>query len=116
MYRGLEKIKAIGKKYGVTVEEVERDYCVPTDFNGEAYKTVEALLHENFPDVAVVPFLLTAGTDARRFTDIADSILRFAPIDLNKKQFATIHAADEHIGIENIGQCVVFYKDLAGRL
>ena len=116
LYRGLEKIKAIGATYGVTVEEVERDYCRPTDFEGEAYKTVEALLHENFPDVAVVPFLLTAGTDARRFTDVADHILRFAPIDLNKKQFATIHNADEHIGIENIGQCVVFYKDLAGRL
>lgn len=116
LYEGLEKIKAIGAKYGVTIEEVERDYCVPTDYNGEAYKTVEALLHENFPDVAVVPFLLTAGTDARRFTDIADNILRFAPIDLNKKQFATIHAADEHIGIENIGQCVVFYKDLIGRI
>jgi carboxypeptidase PM20D1 len=116
LYAGLEKIRTIGKKYGVTIEEVERDYCVPTDFNGAAYKAVEALLHENFPDVAVVPFLLTAGTDARRFTDVADNILRFAPIDLNKKQFATIHAADEHIGIENIGQCVVFYKDLVGRL
>ena len=112
LYAGLEKIKAIGAKYGVTIEEIERDYCVPTDFEGEAYKTVEALLHENFPDVAVVPFLLTAGTDARRFSDIADSILRFAPIDLNKKQFATIHSADEHISTENIGECVVFYKDL----
>lgn len=115
LYAGLEKIKAIGAKYGVTIEETERDYCVPTDFNGDAYQTVEALLHENFPDVAVVPFLLTAGTDARRFSDIADHILRFAPIDLSKKQFATIHAADEHIGIENIGQCVVFYKDLVKR-
>ena len=116
LYEGLEKIKAIGKKYGVAIEELERDYCVPTDFEGEAYKTVEALLHDNFPDVAVVPFLLTAGTDARRFTDLADHILRFAPIDLNKKQFATIHAADEHIGIANIGQCVVFYRDLVKRL
>lgn len=116
LYAGLEKIRAIGNRYGVTIEEMERDYCVPTDFEGEAYKTVEALLHENFPDVAVVPFLLTAGTDARRFTDVADNILRFAPIDLNKKQFATIHAADEHIGIENIGQCVVFYKDLIRRV
>ena len=111
LYAGLEKIKKIGETYGVTIEETQRDYCRPTDFHGEAYKTVEALLHENFPDVAVVPFLLTAGTDARRFTDVADHILRFAPIDLNKKQFATIHADDEHIGIENIGQCVVFYKD-----
>ena len=115
LYAGLEKIRKIGKKYGVTIEEVERDYCQPTDFHGDAYKTVEELLHENFPDVAVVPFLLTAGTDARRFSDVADNILRFAPIDLNKKQFATIHAADEHIGIENIGQCVVFYKDLIRR-
>ena len=113
--QGLEKIKAIGKKYGVTIQQLERDYCQPTDFEGDAYKTVEALLHKNFPDVAVVPFLLTAGTDARRFTGVADHILRFAPIDLNKKQFATIHAADEHIGIENIGQCVVFYKDLVKR-
>ena len=112
----LEKIRRIGEKHGVTVELLERDYCEPTDFEGEAYKVLEELLHEDFPDVAVVPFLLTAGTDARRFTGLADSILRFAPIDLSKQQFATIHSANEHIGVENIGQCVVFYKDLIGRI
>ena len=110
LYEGLEKIKKIAEKFGVEITEVERDYCKPTDFNGEAFKTVESVLHENFPDVAVVPFLVTAGTDARRFTDVADNILRFAPIDLNKAQFATIHNANEHIGIKNIGECVVFYK------
>ena len=112
LYSGLEEIKKIAAKYSVSIEEIERDYCKPTDLNGQAFKTVEELLHRNFPAVAVAPFLLTAGTDARRFTDVADNILRFAPIDLNKKQFATIHAADEHIGVENIGQCVMFYKDL----
>ena len=116
LYAGLEKIRAIGKKYGVVIEEIERDYCEPTDFEGEAYRTVENLLHENFPDVAVVPFLLTAGTDARRFTGIADNILRFAPIDLSKKQFATIHSEDEHIAVSNIGECVVFYRDLIRKL
>ena len=110
LYRGLEKIKKIGSKHGVEIEEIERDYCQPTDFNGEAFKKVENLLHETFPDVAVVPFLLTAGTDARRLTDVADNILRFAPIDLSRAQFATIHNANEHIGIKNIGECVVFYK------
>ena len=113
---GLAKIKKIAAKYGVEIELLERDYCKPTDFEGEAYQRVEELLHKNFPDVAVVPFLLTAGTDARRFTNVADNILRFAPIDLNKRQFATIHNADEHIGIENIGQCVVFYKDLIKKI
>ena len=115
LYQGLDKIKEIGHKYGVEIEEIERDYCKPTDFVGEMYQMVEVILHTNFPDVAVVPFLLTAGTDARRFTDIADNILRFAPIDLNKAQFATIHGDNEHIGIENIGQCVVFYKDVIRR-
>lgn len=116
LYQGLAKIKRIGAKYGITIEEIERDYCVPTNFEGEAFKTVEAVLYENFPDVVVAPFLLTAGTDARRFTDIADHILRFAPIDLSKQQFATIHSADEHIAIQNIGQCVLFYKDLIKKI
>ena len=112
----LAQIRMIGEKYGVTIELIERDYCEPTDFEGEAYKVLEELLHENFPDVAVVPFLLTAGTDARRFTGLADSILRFAPIDLSKKQFATIHSANEHIGVKSIGQCVVFYRDLIQKI
>jgi len=110
LYKGLEKIKEIGKKYSVEIEEIERDYCRPTDFNADAYKLCEQVLNENFPDVAVVPFLLTAGTDARRFTDVADNILRFAPIDLSKAQFATIHGANENIGITNVGECVMFYK------
>ena len=116
LYRGLEKIKAIGAKYGVKIEETERDYCQPTDFNGQMFRRVEELLHENFPDVAVVPFLLTAGTDARRLTDVAENILRFAPIDLSRAQFATIHGANEHIAIKNIGECVVFYKDVIKKI
>lgn len=116
LYEGLKKIKMIGEKHGISIEEVARDYCRPTDFESDAFKVVEAILHKNFPDIAVVPFLLTAGTDARHFSDVADNILRFAPIVLNKKQFAAIHNADEHIGIKNVEECVVFYKDLIQKL
>ena len=110
LYAGLEKIKAIGKKYGVTIEEIERDYCEPTNFTHRPFRVLEEVMAENFPDVIVAPFLLTAGTDARRFTGLADSILRFAPIDLDKTQFASIHSDNEQIKIQNIGQCVLFYK------
>ncbi len=115
LLRGLEKIKAIADKYGVKIEEVERDYCRPSSFTDGPFKLLEQVMHENFPDVIVSPFLLTAGTDARRYSDIADSILRFAPIDLDKKQFASIHSSDEHIKIDNIGECVCFYKDFVKR-
>ena len=113
---GLEKIKKTGVKYGVEIREVLRDYCEPTDFNNRPYKVLEEILNENFPDCVVTPFLLTAGTDARHFTGIADSILRFAPIDLDKAQFASIHGANEHIKIQNIGQCVCFYKDFIKKI
>ena len=111
LLKGLEKIKTIAKKYGVEIEEIERDYCKPSSFESKPYKHLEKIMNKNFPDVIVAPFLLTAGTDARRFTDVADCILRFAPIDLDKKQYASIHGANEHIKIKNIGDCVCFYKD-----
>jgi carboxypeptidase PM20D1 len=111
LYEGLEKIKRIASKYEVEIEEVMRDFCRPTSFEGPAFAQLERVLHDNFPDVIVAPFLLTAGTDARRFSEIAIHIFRFAPIDLNAAQFASIHGDNEHIQIENIGQCVCFYKD-----
>ncbi len=109
--RELQEIRKLAGKYGVDIALVTRDYCQPSSFESRAFQVLEAQLHENFPDVIVAPFLLTAGTDARRFTDIADAILRFAPIDLSKQQFATIHGANENITIQNIGQCVLFYQD-----
>ncbi len=111
LLKGLDKIKIIAQKYGVEIEEIERDYCEPSSFESKSYKLLEKIMNKNFPDVIVAPFLLTAGTDARRFTDVADCILRFAPIDLDKKQYASIHSANEHIKIKNIGECVCFYKD-----
>ncbi len=112
----LEEIKKIAAGYGVEVKLAQRDYCQPTDFTARPFRVLEALLNENFPDVIVAPFLLTAGTDARRFTDIANNILRFAPIDLNKQQFSSIHGKNENITIQNIGQCVLFYKDFVMRI
>ena len=107
----LAEIRKIADEYGVEIQEVLRDYCRPSSFEDRPFQVLEGILHENFPDVIVAPFLLTAGTDARRFSDLADSILRFAPIDLNKQQFSSIHGKNENITIQNIGQCVLFYKD-----
>ena len=116
MLRGFEKIKKIAEKHGVELQPVERDYCKPSSFEDRPFKVLKEVMNDNFPDVIVAPYLLTAGTDARRFTDVADSILRFAPIDLDKAQFASIHSADEHIKIPNVGQCVCFYKDLVKKI
>ncbi len=107
----LVEVKKLASKFGVEIEEILRDYCEPSSADSAQYKSLEKLLNKNYPDVIVAPYLLTAGTDARRFTGLSDNIFRFAPIDLNKEQFASIHSANENINIKNIGQCVLFYKD-----
>lgn len=105
------KIEKIAKKYGVAINLMNEDYCVPSTYQNEGYKILKETLNSNFPDVVVAPFLLTAGTDARRFSEVASNILRFAPIDLNKEQFASIHGDNEYIHLKTIGECVLFYKD-----
>lgn len=116
LYNGLEKIKAIASKHGVEIEEVERDYCRPTNYKTPQFRLLESVINDVFPDVIVAPFLLVAGTDARRFTDVADNIFRFAPIDLDTAQYASVHGANEHIKIQNVGQCVCFYKELIKKI
>lgn len=112
LYQGLEKIKNIAVKYGIEIEEIERDYCQPTDYHNPQFRLLESVIQDVFPDVITAPFLLVAGTDARRFTDVADNIFRFAPIDLDQKQYASVHGANENIKLKNVGQCVCFYKEL----
>lgn len=116
LQRELAEVRKIADEYSVEIQEVLRDYCRPSSFRDRPFQVLEQVLHENFPDVIVAPFLLTAGTDARRFSEIADSILRFAPIDLNKQQFSSVHGKNENITIQNIGQCVLFYKDFIQKI
>lgn len=116
LQREMDAVREIAAEYGVEIQEVMRDYCRPSTFDAPPFQVLERILHENFPDVIVAPFLLTAGTDARRFTDLADCILRFAPIDLSKQQFSSIHGKNENITIQNIGECVLFYRDFIKKI
>lgn len=112
----MDAVREIAAEYSVEIQEVMWDYCRPSTFDAPPFQVLERILHENFPDVIVAPFLLTAGTDARRFTDLADCILRFAPIDLSKQQFSSIHGKNENITIQNIGECVLFYRDFIKKI
>lgn len=108
----LEEIKKIAQKYSVEIVEKERDYCIPSSADTPQFARLKGVMNKLFPDVIVSPFLLTAGTDARHLGDVADCILRFAPIDLNPAQYASIHSVNEHIYLANVCECVGFYKGI----
>lgn len=55
---------------------------------------------------------MPVGTDVRTFTDLSDAVIRFAPIDIDKKQYANVHNDDENFSIDKLGLVVKFYKEL----
>lgn len=67
-------------------------------------------------DAVTVPFILPAGTDARRFTDLSDAVIRFVPIDIDAQQYASVHGENENISIDKIHLAVDFYKELLRKI
>lgn len=60
--------------------------------------------------IKLIPKLNTA--DARQFTDLSDMVIRFAPIDIDKQQYASVHGENENISVDKLHLAVDFYKAL----
>ena len=60
----------------------------------------------------VAPGLVTATTDSRSFSRIADDVYRFQPIVASVDDFAMIHGTDEHLTLENLERMLRFYVRL----
>ncbi len=112
LYKEVEQFTEIASKYGITVEADIKDFCEPASYENDKYKLIEKTVSEVFPSVNVAPFLLTAGSDARRFTTVSKNIYRFAPLVVTGEQFKTIHQDNENISVNNVGEMVCFYKKL----
>lgn len=112
--KDIEVFTEVAKKYGITVEAASEgnEYHKPADIKSKQLTFVRECVGEVFPQVAASPFILPAGTDARHFSDICSSVIRFAPIDIDPQQFASVHSQNENIGIKSVANAVVFYKYL----
>ena len=89
-----------------------KQYDTPTALTSSGYAYVRKIVEKTFPYAAAAPFILPAGTDARRFTELSDAVIRFAPIDINAQQYASVHGENENICIDKLPLAVAFYKEL----
>ena len=107
----LKQIEKIAGKYNIELIPAENNECFKTtDVNNKSVEYTKRCINEIFPDVIPAPYILPAGTDARHLCSISESVIRFAPIEMNDKQFASVHSENEHISLESIANSVVFYK------
>jgi carboxypeptidase PM20D1 len=67
-------------------------------------------------NVIVVPFLVTAGTDARFYEAISRNVYRFLPVVLEPSDLSRIHGVNERVRTGDYKKAVVFYRQLIRKL
>ena len=109
----IELIKRIAKKYDIETEIIIAEHpCPAVSYECPQFALLEETLHEVYPGVAVTPYIMTGGTDARYYSEVCDNCLRFAPLYINKQQFEGIHGLNENISTRVLPLGVDFFKTL----
>ena len=112
--KDLDTLRELAEKHAVeiTVRDEDNEYYRPASLESGGYRYIKKTVEESFPYAAAVPFILPAGTDARHFSNLSDAVIRFAPIDIDKQQYASVHGEDENISVDKLHLAVDFYKNL----
>jgi acetylornithine deacetylase/succinyl-diaminopimelate desuccinylase-like protein len=88
----------------VTREFIHHDVAVETTADGDLYDAMSAALLAEDPGATVVPYCLSAGTDAKSFSRLGMRCFGFSPLQLPADlDFAGMfHGIDERVPVEGL--------------
>ncbi|NLB52047.1 MAG: M20/M25/M40 family metallo-hydrolase [Syntrophomonadaceae bacterium] len=109
----MEHIRKVNPGIEFTLEKLMgEDPGNISPIDSPAYKTIEKILGEMFPEVLVLPYLMAGATDSRNYAGVSKGIYRFAAMVLNKELYATIHSENERLSFDNLASMMEFYYKL----
>jgi carboxypeptidase PM20D1 len=82
----------------------------PSDVPGFRY--ILSTLRQVYPEVAVAPTMMVAGSDSKHFSVVTNNIYRFAPIVVNSEDLARTHGLNERTKITDFKKGIGFYYQL----
>ncbi len=83
-----------------------------SDSGSASFAALGRTVMQVFPDVAVAPALVIAGTDSKHYVGLAENSYRFLPVRLGPKDLARFHGTDERITVESYAEVIRFYVRL----
>ena len=88
----------------VRYEVVNGDVAVETSFDGDLVGAMTASLQAADPGSLAVPFMMSAGTDAKAWSKLGIRCFGFAPLRLPPELdfVALFHGVDERVPIESL--------------
>ena len=110
----IDHVRAVIDDPDVSVAQIDlaNEPTPISEVDSWSFAAVATTVREIFPDVAVAPSLVLAGTDSKHYVDIADANFRFTPARLGPGDVARIHGVNERIRIDNYGDIIRFYVQL----
>ena len=87
---------------GVQREFIHHDIAVETDFGGPLCEAMTGALLAADPSAKVVPYCLSAGTDAKTFSTLGVRCFGFVPLRLpaDLDFFGMFHGVDERVPVD----------------
>jgi carboxypeptidase PM20D1 len=80
--------------------------------SGELYELIKNTTKEFYPEAIISPYLVSGGTDSRKYVGLSDYIYRFSPIRITNAEKNTIHNIDERISIKNYENMILFFQKI----
>ena len=109
-------IERLAKKYDLETEIIDAyDWCEPVDTHSDAYRLVEQVIGEAFPQLPCIPYVMTGGTDARHYQKICSACVRFSPVVYGPAQMKGMHGLNEYLDTYSLPGAVDYYKALINR-
>ncbi len=106
----IKKVTA-GISLDIEILLLEEPSCIsPSDT--VSFAAIESNIKKLYPDAIVAPYVVLAGTDARKYEIVSRNVYRFSPYMIHDSELAKIHGTNENISIENISHCVEFFISL----
>ncbi len=78
----------------------------------EGFRSIARQVHALYPEAIATPYLVMAGTDARKYESVCSDIYRFTPYRIHNDELGKIHGTNENITIDNVGRCIAFFQGL----
>ena len=106
-------ITELAKQFGLETEVIYRGYPSSSlDLEGEAFAITQNTIKTCFPGIGILPYVVTGGTDARFYDDVADNCVRFSPVNYGPEQLAGMHGLNENIEAGCLPGAVDYYKEI----
>ncbi len=109
----IEVITKLAEKFGLETEVIYRGYPSKSlDLEGDAFAITQNTINTCFPGIGILPYVVTGGTDARFYDEVADNCIRFSPVNYGPEQMAGMHGLNENIEAGCLPGAVDYYKEI----